>query len=396
MSGTNSFTVLKAFVTISITSVFRDIKAFDVLPKRGLIEGEKLEEILKRPTIIPGSRLLILSLELGDVLAGFQGSIAALLGLIIPTITLAPLIYFLFHLIYTVNFVLLLILAFQPLTLAIISVEVNKFRMKSIKTPGDYISMVLYFGLYFTGFPVIFIILGAGLLSVSNFYYQRSKPVEFLHKFEDEKIEDSFAADTKPTRRELVVLTLWLGITVLLFTTSNVNSTVGFTKIVYLTSSVQYLDGYLSIAAFLDELGSSLGVVNQFNFLALLSLAFLLPTPTVAFVILIGALLGGYLLSPLLLLTYLLPTVLLFYSTRTMSMRLRRSRLYGDFLKGVHNSSIAVLYGSIMVLAFDIIQFWPSLFLFPLAVVVYHYLRPPKFITITLGGIFGVILFVIF
>jgi len=381
---------------VMLLTIFQGDKAFEILVRENIIDKERIEEILKQSHVIPGTRYLIITLEVGWYARNESGTLAAFIGYTFPLFVISILFYTVYPYFLHDNFGIIFISGAFAATLAILAVSVNARRIKHLKTPGDYITIMLYFALYFTGFPVLFILLGAGGLNVANYYYQRAKPVEFQHKFEGENMEKFFAPEYSLERNGKFLLIIWAIALLVLAISIHIWSSeyLEIVNIIYTSWSLNFLGGLFSISLLFETYSTS-GILEQSTFVAILALGFLTYDGILILSLLLALVLLGVPGGIIALLVISVPVIFLFVSLKPFFQGMRRSILYKDLMRGFNIAIIAILYGNILIFAFDNMTTIKGAIVFVLVALVYYLRKKNEAIFVLTGGIISLLLTVI-
>jgi len=305
---------------VMLLTIFQGEKAFEILVRENVIGRERMEEILKQSHVIPGTRYLIIALEVGWSVRKEYGTLATFIGYIFPLFVISILFYSVYPYSLHDKFGSIFTSGAFAATLAILAVSVNARRLKHLKTPGDYITIMLYFALYFTGFPVLFILLGAGGLNVANYYYQRAKPVEFQEKFEEENLEKKFAPKYILERNGKYLLIIWAILLLVLSISIHIWSSeyLEIVNAIYTSWSLNFLGGLFSISLLFETYSTS-GILDQSTFVAILALGFLTYDGILILSLLLALILLGIPGGIIALLVVSVPVIFLFISLKPLS-----------------------------------------------------------------------------
>ena len=378
---------------VMLLTIFQGEKAFEILVRENVIGRERMEEILKQSHVIPGTRYLIIALEVGWSVRKEYGTLATFIGYIFPLFVISILFYSVYPYSLHDKFGSIFTSGAFAATLAILAVSVNAHRLKHLKTPGDYITIMLYFALYFTGFPVLFILLGAGGLNVANYYYQRAKPVEFQEKFEEENLEKKFAPKYILERNGKYLLIIWAILLLVLSISIHIWSSeyLEIVNAIYTSWSLNFLGGLFSISLLFETYSTS-GILDQSTFVAILALGFLTYDGILVLSLLLALILLGIPGGIIALLVVSVPVIFLFISLKPLFQGMRRSRLYKDLMRGFNIAIIAILYGNILIFAFDNMTTINGAVVFVLVAIVYYFRKKNEAILVFIGGLISLLL----
>ena len=299
----------------------------EVVKRRKWLTDEEFLDLLGATNLIPGPNATEMAIHIGYLRAGWPGLIAGGLGFIIPaTLIVLGLSWLYVHFGSTPQ-IEWLMYGIKPVVIAIIAQALWNLGQKAFKDRLTAFIGVAVFALYFLRFNEIGLLFAGGLIVmlIVNWRQFRNPPPSILLPF------GGMGLSQLPIPFSLPVLFLT------------------FLKI----GSVLYGSGYVLLAFLRNDFVLRLGWLTDQQLIDAIAIGQVTPGPLFTSATFIGYILGGTPGALLATLGIFLPSFIFVLISNPLIPKIRNSTWAGSLLDGVNASSLGLMAGVTLQLAFS-------------------------------------------
>jgi chromate transporter len=299
----------------------------EVVKRRKWLTDEEFLDLLGATNLIPGPNSTEMAIHIGYLRAGWPGLIAGGLGFILPTTLIVLGLSWLYVRFGSTPQIEWLMYGIKPVVIAIIAQALWNLGNKAFKNRLTAFIGVAVFALYFLRFNEIGLLLAGGLITmlIVNWRQLRNTPPAILLPL------GGMGLSQLPIPFSLPVLFLT------------------FLKI----GSVLYGSGYVLLAFLRNDFVLRLGWLTDQQLIDAIAIGQVTPGPLFTSATFIGYILGGTPGALLATLGIFLPSFIFVLISNPLIPKIRNSTWAGSLLDGVNASSLGLMAGVTLQLAFS-------------------------------------------
>ena len=392
------------FLKIGVVSLGR-YEVVDKKLKIELVERQRwitesdLNEMRGVSNLIPGFDDFKLVLHTGYHSQKLWGLLVSGLAYNIPSIIFSTILFLLYLLFFPNPTFKAGLLGVYPVVLGILSVRIGKAITKSIMKPIHIFYMFFAALVSAFIFSPFYVIIGAGCFAMANYYYQRRKPVIFVDKFADEKLEQIYTGSRKIPRKSKISFAIWgfllIGFTLVSSLLASVELEVA--NFYFFLGSFIFGTGYLAVPIIFLFTLSNPSLVMETQFIDVLALGLVTSLPSFFFVVFFSYLLSFPVLAIFIPLIVIIPQLLFFFAIYPIGGTLSSSKVVQDIFTSLKPAALGILVYFIFRLLLLIVTYYTNLHIFLLlgillgTIIVLSIRNIPVYILIGIGFLIGII-----
>jgi len=340
----------------------------EVVAKRKWMSEQHFLDLLGATNLIPGPNSTEMAIHIGYDKGGWKGLLAAGLCFIFPAVLITGVFAFLYHQYGQLPQVQPFIYGIKPAIIAVIIGAVVPLAKKSIKSAFlALVGMAVLLG-SLSGIIEIYLMFGAGFLSIAVFSFQNRNNVNTMQGFVPLLF---FKVGQSEFLSETNVKLFWI-----------------FLKI----GSILYGSGYV-LFAFLDTELVAKGLITRQQLIDAIAVGQFTPGPVFSSVTFIGYQINGLSGAILSTIAIFLPSFVFVALLKPLMKRIRRYKSLSAFLDAVNVASVAIIVAICFTMGKETITEWRTIIIaLASAFVVFNHQKINSAFIVLGGALLGYIL----
>lgn len=332
----------------------------EVVSKRKWLNEQHFLDLLGATHLIPGPNSTEMAIHIGHEKGGWKGLLIAGLCFILPAVFITGVLAYLYKQYAQLPEVEPFIYGIKPAIIAIILGAIFPLAKKSLKsTELMVIGLLVLLGALFN-FGEIYLMFGAGLLSLLLAYFRTRKDSN-LNSF--------------------LPLTLLQITNTTIISATNANLFWIFLKI----GAILYGSGYV-LFAFLDTELVSTGLLTRQQLIDAVAVGQFTPGPVFSAVTFIGYQINGFTGAIVSTIAIFLPSFIFVALLNPLVKKMRNSTLFSAFLDAVNVASVAIIVAVCVEMGKDTITDWRTVLIAVLSIAIAFSYRKLNSAFVVLGG----------